>query len=73
MNNNNNVNGDAAARTPWKPMAGFMLCIMLAGVSLWAAFYSGYSPKLIFSLIALFSFILAVYQLFDMQLEPEDS
>lgn len=60
-------------RTLWKPLAGFMLCIILAGVSLWAAFYSGYSPKFVYALIALCSFILAVYQLFDMQPAREDS
>ncbi|ASK63838.1 hypothetical protein CFK37_17570 [Virgibacillus phasianinus] len=47
---------------------GFMLCIILTAASLWATFYSGYEPKLLFIAIAVLAFVQALIQLFQVDL-----
>jgi len=52
-------------------MIGFMLCIVLAAFSFWAAVFSGYSYKIVFAGIALLAFTQAIIRLF--QLDPSQS
>lgn len=48
----------------WKPIVGFILSIILTAFALWAALYSGYSPKILFFSLSIVAFTQAVLQLF---------
>ncbi|MFD1020344.1 hypothetical protein [Thalassobacillus hwangdonensis] len=55
------------AVSQWKPMIGFVLCIVLTAFTLWVAFYSEYSPKTLLVGIAVLAFSQAVIQLVQLK------
>ncbi|WP_404452192.1 hypothetical protein LG329_17840 [Virgibacillus necropolis] len=67
MELNKHENDQQEIGLQWKPIIGFVLCIMITAVSLWGAFYSGYSPKLLFMAVSVLSFTQAVQQLLQVQ------
>ncbi|WP_430786543.1 hypothetical protein VBD025_14090 [Virgibacillus flavescens] len=63
MELNKHVNNPQEYGWKWKPIVGFILCILLTAGSLWTALYSGYSPQGLFILLAGVAFIQAIMQL----------
>ncbi|ASN06124.1 cytochrome C oxidase subunit IV family protein [Virgibacillus necropolis] len=51
----------------WKPIIGFVLCILLTAFTLWGALYSGAFPKVLFIAISVITFIQAVQLLLQVQ------
>ncbi|MBM7553851.1 hypothetical protein [Thalassobacillus pellis] len=70
MDENNHVRTEfyrGEGHLPWKHVLGFTLCIILTALSVWGTFHSGYSPKPLLVIIAIFSFSQAILQLFFLQ------
>ncbi|MCD5323332.1 MULTISPECIES: hypothetical protein [Pontibacillus] len=55
---------------PWKDLIGFILSILLTAFSLGGALYSSYDFKLVLFILAGFSFVQAMIQLYKLQ--PQD-
>ncbi|GAB3062516.1 hypothetical protein GCM10027286_27750 [Virgibacillus ainsalahensis] len=72
MENSRDTNRQKTVTLQWKPLVGFTLCIVLTAIAFWAALYADYSPKIIFLMIAVFAFIQAVLQLFQIELLEND-
>ncbi|SEB16734.1 hypothetical protein SAMN05421743_12260 [Thalassobacillus cyri] len=60
-------NYEAPMALPWKPVFGFIVCIILTAFSLWGMFYADYSPKFLLGLITILAFSQAVVQLLHVQ------
>lgn len=56
--------GQAHHGFPWKHVVGYSLSIILTALALWAAFYGGFSTKVILIFISVFAFLQATIQLF---------
>lgn len=63
-NRKNSQASSGAHGFPWKHVIGYAFSIILTALALWAAFYSGFSTKMILIAISIFAFLQATVQLF---------